>query len=92
LVKLDVNHDGESVDRPSVSTQSGERTLQREKQAYAGNDHHDEDVRKCEEKHVRKCEEKHEKKCEMKYESTSKAEYENKIKAKHQRTHHDMSL
>jgi hypothetical protein len=39
-----VNHDGESVDRPDVSTQSEERTLQRENQAYAGNGHHDEDV------------------------------------------------
>jgi hypothetical protein len=39
-----VNHDRESMDRPSVSTQSGERTLQWENQAYAGNGHHDEDV------------------------------------------------
>jgi hypothetical protein len=40
----DVNHDGESVDHPSVSAQSGGRTLQRENQAHAGNGHHDEDV------------------------------------------------
>jgi hypothetical protein len=44
LVEWDVNHDGESVDRPSVSTQSGGRTLQRKNQAYVGNDHHVEDV------------------------------------------------
>jgi hypothetical protein len=37
-----MNHDGESVERPSALTQSGERTLQRENQAYVGNDHHDE--------------------------------------------------
>jgi hypothetical protein len=39
-----MNHDGENMGHPSVSTQSGERTLHRENQAYAGNDHHDEDV------------------------------------------------
>jgi hypothetical protein len=39
-----VNHDVESVDRPSVSAQSGRRTLQWKDQAYAGNDHHDENV------------------------------------------------
>jgi hypothetical protein len=39
-----VNHDGESVDRPSVSGQNGEMTLQQENQTYVGNDHHDEDV------------------------------------------------
>jgi hypothetical protein len=39
-----MNHDGESVDRPSVLTHSGERTLQRKNQAYARNGHHDEDV------------------------------------------------
>jgi hypothetical protein len=44
LAEWDVNHDEESVDRPSVSAQSGGRTLQRENQAYAENDHHDEDV------------------------------------------------
>jgi hypothetical protein len=44
LAEWDVNHDGESVDRPSVSTQSGEGTLQRKNQAYVGNDYHDEDV------------------------------------------------
>jgi hypothetical protein len=32
------------VDHPSVLSQSGGRTLQRENQAYVGNDHHDEDV------------------------------------------------
>jgi hypothetical protein len=44
LAEWDVNHDGKSVDRPSVSAQSGEKTLKWENQAYAGNDHHDEDV------------------------------------------------
>jgi hypothetical protein len=44
LAEWDVNHDGESVDRPSVSAQSGKMTLQRENQAYTGNSHHDEDV------------------------------------------------
>jgi hypothetical protein len=44
LVEWDVNHNEESVDRPSVSAQSGGRILQRENQAYAGNDYHDEDV------------------------------------------------
>jgi hypothetical protein len=39
-----VNHDRESVDCPSVSAQSGERTLQWENQAYTGNGHHNEDV------------------------------------------------
>jgi hypothetical protein len=39
-----MNHDGESVDCPSVSAQSGERNPQRENQAYAGNSHYDEDV------------------------------------------------
>jgi hypothetical protein len=39
-----VNHNGENVDLPSVSAQSGCRTLQQDKHAYAGNDHHDEDV------------------------------------------------
>jgi hypothetical protein len=44
MAKWDVNHDGESVDRPSVSVQSGGRTLQRENQAYVENGYHDEDV------------------------------------------------
>jgi hypothetical protein len=44
LAEWDVNPDGESVDRPSDSAQSGEKTLQRKNQAYAGNGHHDEDV------------------------------------------------
>jgi hypothetical protein len=44
LAEWDVNHNGESVDRPCVSAQSGEWTLRRENQAYAGNGHHDEDV------------------------------------------------
>jgi hypothetical protein len=44
LVKWDMNHDGESVDRPSVSAQSGGRTLQQENQAYTRNDYHDEDM------------------------------------------------
>jgi hypothetical protein len=39
-----VNHDGENVDRPSVSPQGGGRTLQQENQAYVRNDHHDEDL------------------------------------------------
>jgi hypothetical protein len=39
-----MNHGGESMDRPSVSAQSEERTLQWENLAYAGNGHHDEDV------------------------------------------------
>jgi hypothetical protein len=39
-----VNHDGKNVDRLSVSAQSECVALQQEKQAYAGNDHHDEDV------------------------------------------------
>jgi hypothetical protein len=39
-----MNHDGESVDRPSVSAQSGARTLQWENHAYAENGHHDEDA------------------------------------------------
>jgi hypothetical protein len=39
-----VNHDRENVDHPSVSAQSGCRTLQQKNQAYARNDHHDEDV------------------------------------------------
>jgi hypothetical protein len=39
-----VNHDEESVDRLDVSTQNRERILQRERQDYAGHDHHDEDV------------------------------------------------
>jgi hypothetical protein len=39
-----VNHDGENVDHPSVSAQSECETLQQEKQAYTGNEHHDEDV------------------------------------------------
>jgi hypothetical protein len=33
-----------NVDHPSVSDKSGCRTLQQEKHAYAGNDHHDENV------------------------------------------------
>jgi hypothetical protein len=44
LVEWDVNDDEESVDRPSVSAQGGGMTLQQENQAYAENDHHDEDV------------------------------------------------
>jgi hypothetical protein len=39
-----VNHDGENVDRPSVSAQSESETLQQKNQAYVRNDHHDEDV------------------------------------------------
>jgi hypothetical protein len=44
LAKWDVNHDGKNVERSSVSTQGGERTLEWENQAYVGNGHHDEDV------------------------------------------------
>jgi hypothetical protein len=44
LNEWDENHNGENVDRPSVSTQNGCETLLQEKQAYAGNNHHDEDV------------------------------------------------
>jgi hypothetical protein len=44
LSEWDVNHDGENVDRPSVSAQSECTTLQQENQAYVGNDHHDEDM------------------------------------------------
>jgi hypothetical protein len=44
LAEWDVNHDGESVDHPSVSTQSGEKILQWENQTYTENGHHDEDV------------------------------------------------
>jgi hypothetical protein len=44
LAEWDVNHDGESVNRPSVLAQSGGRALQWKNQAYAGNGHHDEDV------------------------------------------------
>jgi hypothetical protein len=44
LVKWDMNHDEENVDRPSVSAQSECETLQQKKQAYTGNNHHDEDV------------------------------------------------
>jgi hypothetical protein len=40
----DENHDGKNVDRPSVSAQNGYETLLQENQAYAGNDHNDEDV------------------------------------------------
>jgi hypothetical protein len=39
-----MNHDGESVDNPSISAQSGGMTLQWENQAYAENGQHDEDV------------------------------------------------
>jgi hypothetical protein len=39
-----MNHNGENMDHPSVSAQSGCRTLQQENQVYVGNDHHDEDV------------------------------------------------
>jgi hypothetical protein len=39
-----VNHDEENMDHPSVSAQSGCRTLQQEKHAFVGNDDHDEDV------------------------------------------------
>jgi hypothetical protein len=44
LTEWDVNHDGENVDYPSVSAQSECETLQQEKQAYVGNDHHDKGV------------------------------------------------
>jgi hypothetical protein len=44
LAEWDVSHNGESVDRPSVLTQSEGRTLQWENQTYAENGHHDEDV------------------------------------------------
>jgi hypothetical protein len=39
-----VNHDGENVDRPDVSAQSECEPLQQGNQAYAGNNHHVEDV------------------------------------------------
>jgi hypothetical protein len=39
-----MNHDGENVDRPSVSAQNGCETLLQENQAYTKNNHHDEDV------------------------------------------------
>jgi hypothetical protein len=42
--KWDMTHDGKNVDRPSVSAQSGGRTLHQENQAYVRNDHHDKDV------------------------------------------------
>jgi hypothetical protein len=44
LAEWDVNHDGENVGHPDVSAQSVCEPLQQENQAYAGNDHHDEDV------------------------------------------------
>jgi hypothetical protein len=44
LAKWDVNHDGESVDHPSVLAQGESEILQQENWAYTGNDHHDEDV------------------------------------------------
>jgi hypothetical protein len=44
LAEWDMNHDGENMDHPSVSAQGECETLQQENQAYAGNDHHDEDV------------------------------------------------
>jgi hypothetical protein len=44
LIEWDVDHDVENVDRPSVSAQSGCRTLKQKNQAYVRNDHHDEDM------------------------------------------------
>jgi hypothetical protein len=44
LAEWDVSHDGENMDHLSVSAQSECETLQQEKHAYVGNDHHDEDV------------------------------------------------
>jgi hypothetical protein len=39
-----MNNDGESMDHPSVLAQSECKTLQEENHAYAGDDHHDENV------------------------------------------------
>jgi hypothetical protein len=39
-----MNHDRENVDRPSVLAKSEYKTLQQGNHAYAGNDHHDENV------------------------------------------------
>jgi hypothetical protein len=39
-----VKHDGENVDRLGVSAQDECEKLQQKNQAYAGNDHYDEDV------------------------------------------------
>jgi hypothetical protein len=44
LAERDVNHDGEYMHHSSVLAQSECRTLLQENQAYAGNNHHDEDV------------------------------------------------
>jgi hypothetical protein len=44
LAQWDVNHDGGNVDRLDVWSQSECVKLLQENQAYAGNDHHDEDV------------------------------------------------
>jgi hypothetical protein len=44
LNEWDENHDEENIDHPSVSAQNGCETLLQENQAYAGNDHPDEDV------------------------------------------------
>jgi hypothetical protein len=40
----DENHDGGNMDHPSVSAQNGCETLVQENRAYAGYDHHDEDM------------------------------------------------
>jgi hypothetical protein len=37
-------HDGKNVDHPSVLAQSDCKTLQQENRAYAGDDHHDDNV------------------------------------------------
>jgi hypothetical protein len=39
-----MNHDRENVDHPSVLAQSECKVLQQENRAYAGDDHHDENV------------------------------------------------
>jgi hypothetical protein len=44
LAKQDENHDGENVNRLSISTQNRCETLVQENQAYAKNNHHNEDV------------------------------------------------
>jgi hypothetical protein len=44
LNEWDENHDGENVDRSSVLAQNGCEALLHENQAYAENDHHDENV------------------------------------------------
>jgi hypothetical protein len=80
LAEWGMNHDRENMDRLDVSAQSGCKTLQQKNQAYAGNDHHDEDVGHIQNigtkqfSHEPKAYErwlgpweKHEKKCEAKH-------------------------